>query len=50
MLAATGLAIFIVPVLFVLVTRLSYGKKKLAELNENYKGKKEDGPDLLNSH
>jgi hydrophobic/amphiphilic exporter-1 (mainly G- bacteria), HAE1 family len=50
MLAATGLAIFIVPVLFVLVTRLSYGKKKLAELNENYKGKKEDRPDLLNSH
>ncbi|MBC7826547.1 MAG: multidrug efflux RND transporter permease subunit [Chitinophagaceae bacterium] len=37
MLAATTLAIFIVPVLFVLITRLAYGKKKLAELKENYK-------------
>jgi HAE1 family hydrophobic/amphiphilic exporter-1 len=27
MLAATGLAVFIVPVLFVLITRLAYGKK-----------------------
>jgi len=32
MLAATSLAIFIVPVLFVLITRASYGKKKLEEL------------------
>jgi len=32
MLAATGLAIFIVPVLFVVITNFSYGKKKLAEL------------------
>jgi HAE1 family hydrophobic/amphiphilic exporter-1 len=32
MLAATGLAIFIVPVLFVVITRLSYGEKKLQEL------------------
>ena len=32
MLAATTLAIFIVPVLFVLITRLSYGKEKLAWL------------------
>ena len=32
MLAATTLAIFIVPVLFVLITRLAYGKKKLEEL------------------
>jgi hydrophobic/amphiphilic exporter-1 (mainly G- bacteria), HAE1 family len=31
MLAATSLAIFIVPVLFVVITRLSYGKKKLEE-------------------
>ena len=30
MLAATSLAIFIVPVLFVVITRLSYGKKKLS--------------------
>jgi HAE1 family hydrophobic/amphiphilic exporter-1 len=37
MLAATGLAIFIVPVLFVLITRFAYGKKKLAELQANYK-------------
>jgi HAE1 family hydrophobic/amphiphilic exporter-1 len=32
MLAATMLAIFIVPVLFVTITRLAYGKKKLEEL------------------
>jgi HAE1 family hydrophobic/amphiphilic exporter-1 len=32
MLSATTLAIFIVPVLFVLITRFSYGKKKLAAL------------------
>jgi HAE1 family hydrophobic/amphiphilic exporter-1 len=37
MLAATSLAIFIVPVLFVLITRLAYGKKLLAELQANYK-------------
>jgi HAE1 family hydrophobic/amphiphilic exporter-1 len=32
MLAATSLAIFIVPVLYVTITRLAYGKKKLAEM------------------
>ncbi|MCK9422425.1 MAG: efflux RND transporter permease subunit [Bacteroidales bacterium] len=32
MLAATSIGIFIVPVLFVLITKLSYGKRKLAEL------------------
>ncbi|MEO5908205.1 MAG: multidrug efflux RND transporter permease subunit [Ginsengibacter sp.] len=37
MLSATTLAIFIVPVLFVIITRFSYGKKKLAELKANYK-------------
>jgi HAE1 family hydrophobic/amphiphilic exporter-1 len=37
MLAATLLAIFIVPVLFVLITRFAYGKKKLAELEAAYK-------------
>ena len=37
MIAATSLAIFIVPVLFVLITRMAYGKKKLAELKANYK-------------
>ena len=35
MLAATSLAIFIVPVLFVTITRLAYGKEKLAELTAN---------------
>lgn len=29
---ATFLGIFVVPVLFVVITRLAYGKKKLAEL------------------
>ncbi|MBV8252205.1 MAG: multidrug efflux RND transporter permease subunit [Chitinophaga sp.] len=32
MLAATLLAVFTVPVLYVLITKLAYGKKKLAEL------------------
>jgi len=38
MLAATSLAIFIVPVLFVVITRLSYGKQKLAKLKEQVPG------------
>jgi HAE1 family hydrophobic/amphiphilic exporter-1 len=38
MLAATSLAIFIVPVLFVVITRLSYGKKKLEALKEQVPG------------
>jgi len=38
MFAATSLAIFVVPVLFVVITRLTYGKKKLEELrNQEYK-------------
>ena len=36
MLSATILALFIVPVLFVLITKLAYGKKKLAELQASY--------------
>jgi len=36
MLAASTLAIFIVPVLFVLITRLSYGKKELAYLKDHH--------------
>jgi len=36
MLAATTLAIFVVPVLFALITRISYGKKKLARLQASY--------------
>lgn len=34
MLAATGLAIFIVPVLFVLISKITYSKEKLAVLKE----------------
>jgi HAE1 family hydrophobic/amphiphilic exporter-1 len=36
MLAATSLAIFIVPVLFFVITRFAYGKEKLEELQKNY--------------
>ena len=36
MLSATTLAIFIVPVLFVLITRVSYGKAKLQYLREHH--------------
>jgi hydrophobe/amphiphile efflux-1 (HAE1) family protein len=43
MLTATSLAIFIVPVLFFLITRFAYGKEKLAELAKNYK----EDPDEL---
>lgn len=35
MLASSGISIFIVPVLFVLFTRLAYGKKQLAWLQEH---------------
>jgi len=38
MLAATSLAIFIVPVLFVVITKFSYGKKKLELLKEQVPG------------
>ena len=44
MLAATSLAIFIVPVLFYVITRIAYGKAKLAEMNKNYKPEVGDGP------
>ncbi|HMG67118.1 MAG TPA: efflux RND transporter permease subunit, partial [Chitinophagaceae bacterium] len=44
MLAATSLAIFIVPVLFVTITRVAYGKKKLAELREQGDAKQKDEP------
>ena len=38
MIAATSLAIFIVPVLFVVITRLTYGKKKLESIqNKEFK-------------
>lgn len=39
MLAATLLAIFSVPVLYVLITRLAYGKKRLAQLEEEGKNR-----------
>ncbi len=38
-LIATMLAIFVVPVLFVLITNIAYSKEKLAELQANYKAK-----------
>ncbi len=38
MLAATSLAIFIVPVLFVVITRFSYGKKKLENMKTQLPG------------
>jgi HAE1 family hydrophobic/amphiphilic exporter-1 len=47
MIAATFLAIFIVPVLFVLISRVAYGKKKLAELEAAYKP--EEHADVLHA-
>jgi len=47
MLSATILALFIVPVLFVLITKIAYGKKKLAELEANYKP--EDHEDTIHA-
>ena len=37
MLAATALGVFVIPVLFILIIKLTYGKKKLAELQSLYK-------------
>jgi HAE1 family hydrophobic/amphiphilic exporter-1 len=34
MLAATAMGVIIIPVLFILIVKVSYGKKKLAELQE----------------
>jgi len=36
MLSATFLALFAVPVLFLVITRFAYGKKKLQELQAMY--------------
>lgn len=47
MLIATLFAIFIVPVLFVLITRIAYGKKKLAALTANYRP--EEHQDILHA-
>jgi hydrophobe/amphiphile efflux-1 (HAE1) family protein len=46
MLTATSLAIFIVPVLFFIITRFAYGKEKLAELQKNYKPEKGHEPEV----
>lgn len=46
MLAATSLAIFIVPVLFYLITKVSYGKEKLAELEKNNKPDPKTDPEV----
>ena len=44
MLTATSFAIFIVPVLFFVITKFAYGKEKLAELEKNYKPDPEVDP------
>ncbi|MDB5087262.1 MAG: Hydrophobic/amphiphilic exporter, family, partial [Mucilaginibacter sp.] len=44
MLTATSFAIFIVPVLFFVITKFAYGKEKLAELEKNYKPDPETDP------
>ena len=43
MLAATSLAIFIVPVLYVGITRLAYGQQKLQELEASYQPDEKPG-------
>lgn len=42
MLAATLMGVFIVPVLYVAITKVAYGKKKLEELQANYKPDEEE--------
>nr|WP_067060643.1 multidrug efflux RND transporter permease subunit [Mucilaginibacter sp. L294] len=46
MLAATSLAIFIVPVLYYIITKFSYGDAKLAEMEKNYKPDPEVDPEV----
>jgi hydrophobe/amphiphile efflux-1 (HAE1) family protein len=46
MLAATSLAIFIVPVLFYIITKFAYGKDKLAELEKKYNPDPEIDPEV----
>jgi HAE1 family hydrophobic/amphiphilic exporter-1 len=36
MIAATALGIFIIPVLFILIIRVTYGKQKLADLQAKH--------------
>lgn len=47
MLAATSLAIFVVPVLYYLITKFAYGKEKLEELQRNRKDKEGDHGEAL---
>ena len=49
MLSATTLAIFVVPVLFVLITKISYGRK-LKRLEEQRKVEEEVDKSLLGRH
>jgi HAE1 family hydrophobic/amphiphilic exporter-1 len=49
MLAATTLAIFVVPVLFVLITKLSYGKK-LKRMQEQVKKEHEVDMHIINDN
>ena len=46
MLTATSFAIFIVPVLFYVITKFAYGKEKLAELEKNYNPDPETDPQV----
>jgi HAE1 family hydrophobic/amphiphilic exporter-1 len=51
MLAATSLAIFVVPVLYVAITKLAYGKKGLAELKKKKEDSEvvpEENPEVVN--
>ncbi|WP_299760732.1 multidrug efflux RND transporter permease subunit [uncultured Pontibacter sp.] len=54
MLAATFLAIFVVPVLYVVITRVAYGKKGLAELRARGNGRPDEDeggdPAYVNPH
>lgn len=52
MLAATFLAIFVVPVLYVVITRVAYGKEGLARLRENHRSEGDEGgdPAYVNPH
>ncbi len=47
MLAATAMGVFIIPVLFILIIRASYGRKKLAELQEQNKPAEDVHPEYL---
>ncbi len=47
MLAATFLAIFIVPVLFLFITRLAYGSRKLRELEAGYQPGEAGSPNRI---